>query len=98
MLYRTNYTPRSEILNVWARIINDRILGLYFINNITRERYLELFRANLQSLNIQYLNPQNQDISHITIWFQQVGAPLTMCFLFVTRYLDKGFPQREIGR
>jgi hypothetical protein len=42
------HTQYPQKVNVWARIIDDRILGpFFFANNLTGDRYLQFFQLEL---------------------------------------------------
>lgn len=93
------HTQYPQKVNVWAGIINNRILGPYFFeNNLTAERYLDFLSFDLfPSLAVIFPNADNPDIPHDRIWFQQDGAPPHFG-VNVRRYLDDIFPDRWIGR
>lgn len=79
--------------NVWAGILNNRIIGPYF------------FRHNLNSETYyQFLSNQIFDILHeiplnirSTLWYQHDGAPCHSARI-INEYLDTLFNERWIGR
>lgn len=80
-------------LNVWAGIIDDRIIGPFFIEgNLTSERYDQLLRNEIVPA-IQALDGYEFE----SIWFQQDGAPAHYG-INVRRFLDETFHGRWIGR
>lgn len=86
------HTQRPEKLNVWIGIIDQNVIGPFFIEgNLTSERYLLLLQENvIPSLNALYPNREE-------IWFQQDGAPAHFS-VEVRQFLDEEFPNRWIGR
>ena len=96
---RETHTQHPQKVNVWAGIVNERILGPIFLDtNMNGERYLALLRDELvPALAVLYPNPQDPDIPNDTIWFQQDGAPAHYARQ-VREYLDDVFPNRWIGR
>lgn len=87
--YRTQY---PEKVNVWAGIIDSRIIGPYFFEEtLTGPRYLE-FLQNFLLPELNRLFPNRNDL-----WLQQDGAPPHYAVL-VRNYLDNVFPNRWIGR
>ena len=93
------HTQRPQKVNVWAGIINNRILGPFFFEgNLTAERYLDFLTFELMpALAVIFPNEVDPDIPNETIWFQQDGAPPDFG-VNVRRYLDEIFPGRWIGR
>lgn len=80
-------------LNVWAGILDKKIIGPYFFDrNITGEIYLHFLRNDLENyLDDLPLNTVRR------IWFQQDGAPPHFS-IQVRQYLNNRFPDRWIGR
>jgi Transposase. len=93
------HTQYPQSVNVWAGIVNDRIIGPYFIDgNLTGERYLAFLRNQLLPyLCILFPNANNLGIPEESMWFQQVGAP-SHYSRDVRQYLNQVFPARWIGR
>lgn len=80
-------------VNVWAGILNDRLIGPYFIEGrLTGESYLNLLRTMVSSMlddvPLAYLQG---------LWFQQDGAP-PHYHRAVREYLNDQFGSRWIGR
>lgn len=89
--------PRK--VNVWAGIINNRIIGPYFFNEtLNGEGYLE-FSDNFLVPTLKRLFPDNDNPNQIdrNIWYQQDGAPPHFA-VEVREYLNGVFPNRWIGR
>ena len=93
------HTQRPQKVNVWAGIINNRILGPYFFEgNLTAARYLDFLRFELvPALAVMFPNEADPDIPTETLWFQQDGAPPHFG-INVREYLDEIFAGRWIGR
>lgn len=88
-----NHTQYPQKLNVWAGILNNQIIGPFFIEgNLTAARYLEMLTDQIIPA-VQAAN--NGQINEL--WFQQDGAP-PHWGVNVRHYLDQTFPQRWIGR
>lgn len=86
------HTQRPQKLNVWAGIINDNIIGPFFVNGtLTMERYLNLLSQNVVP-TLQAIYPNNNNL-----WFQHDGAPAHFGVV-VRNYLNNVFPNRWIGR
>lgn len=85
---RTQY-PQS--LNVWAGILDNRIIGPFFLpERLSGEGYLDLLINNV--------GPAVEEIAGgRQVWFQQDGAPPHYA-LIVRDHLDNAFPARWIGR
>ena len=80
----------QERLNVWAGLINNRLIGPFFIDgNLNANKFLRLLRDHIIP-EIEPLNIEN-------IWFQMDGAPAHSCRI-VTNYLNDVFGERWIGR
>lgn len=92
-------TQFPQKLNVWSGIVNNRILGPFFIDgSLTGAKYLEMLRDHLvPSLAALYPDANDPDVPHNLLWYQQDGAPAHYDNL-VRNYLDQVFPNRWIGR
>lgn len=89
--------PRK--INVWAGIINNKIIGPYFFDTtLNGQRYLE-FLTNFLVPTLTRLFPDADNPNEIDkdIWYQQDGAP-PHYNREVRAYLDQVFPNRWIGR
>lgn len=93
------HTQHPQKVNVWAGIINNRILGPFFFEeNLTAERYLDFLTFDLVPALAQiFPHAMDPDIPNERLWFQQDGAPPHFG-INVRRYLDEMFPHRWIGR
>ncbi|KAG5892168.1 hypothetical protein JTB14_026406 [Gonioctena quinquepunctata] len=93
------HTQYPQKVNVWAGIINDRIIGPYFFEgNLTGVRYLEFLRNELiPSLADIFPNANNPNSPNESIWLQQDGAPPHYA-RDVREFLNNCFPRRWIGR
>lgn len=93
------HTQYQQKLNVWAGILDNRILGpIFFEDNLTGERYLEFLRDELMpALTDLFPNENDPDIPDDNIWYQQDGAPPHFARP-VRNFLDQHFPGRWIGR
>lgn len=80
-------------VNVWAGIINDRVIGPYFIDGrLTGSRYLQI----LSSVVTELLD--DVPLSYLAnMYFQQDGAPAHY-FSEVREYLDREYGDQWIGR
>ncbi|KAJ8921290.1 hypothetical protein NQ315_013764 [Exocentrus adspersus] len=69
---------QAKVKNVWAAIVENRIIGPYFFEeNLTAARYLEFLRFDLiPALAVLFPNNEDGNSPHQRIWFQQNGAPL----------------------
>lgn len=90
-----NIQRRNQVkfgFNVWAGIINDRVVGPFiFDENLTGERYLRFLTNQFQD----YLDAL--PLAQLTgIWYQQDGAPAHNSTL-VKNFLDNQFPNQWIG-
>jgi hypothetical protein len=96
---REYHSQYPEKVNVWAGILNDRILSPIFIDgNLNGEKYLTLLRGELVPvLAALYPDAQDPDIPRSTLWIQQDGPPAHY-FLCVRQYLNQVFPNRWIER
>jgi hypothetical protein len=93
------HTQYPQKVNVWAGIIDDRILGpFFFANNLTGDRYLRFLQLKLMpALAALFPNANNPDLPNNTIWLQKDGAP-PHYGINVRRYVDQVLPGRWIGR
>lgn len=93
------HTQYPQKINVWAGIIENRILGPYFFEEtLNANLYLDFLRFDLvPALAVLFPNAADPDIPRKTIWFQQDGAP-PHYGIHVRRYLDEIFENRWIGR
>lgn len=93
------HTQHPQKVNVWAGIVDNRIVGPFFFEGtLTGERYLEFLQNDLvPALVVIFPNDNDPDLPDNTIWFQQDGAPLHYARL-VRDFLDNCFPRRWIGR
>lgn len=60
----------SQIVNAWAGIVNDKVIGLYFIRN--NLEYLK--NVLIPALCFVFQNEHNRNIPGDSFWFQQYGA------------------------
>lgn len=80
-------------VNVWAGIINDKVIGPIFINDrLTGPRYLELLKNEVRELLLDV--PESYLAG---MYFQQDGAPAHY-FSEVRAYLGSEYGDRWIGR
>lgn len=88
------HTQYPRKVNVWAGIIENKIIGPYFFeDSLNGERYLHFLRTFLvPTLTRLYPNEIDRNI-----WFQQDGAPPHYA-IEVRAYLNTVFPGRWIGR
>lgn len=87
-----------QSVNVWAGIVNNKVIGPYFFDGIlTGQRYLEFLRNELIP-DLHHLF-QNGNLPNFPedIWFQQDGAPPHFS-REVRQYLNEVFPRQWIGR
>lgn len=88
-----SHTQWPEKVNVWAGIIDSKVIGPFFIEtSLTRESYLKLLRENV----VPALREMYPDTFH-EMWFQQDGAPAHFA-RDVRNFLDEVFPGKWIGR
>lgn len=80
-------------VNVWAGIINDRVIGPYFIEGrLNGRRYLEILSTVVQDFL------EDVPVSYLAgMYFQQDGAPAHY-FSEVRAYLDREYGAHWIGR
>lgn len=87
------HTQYPQKVNVWAGILNDTLIGPYFIDdNLNAERYEAMLRNQIV-LRIREVTNDHFDDT----WFQQDGAG-PHYGVHVRAYLDTEFPGRWIGR
>lgn len=96
MEVNTQY-PRK--VNVWAGIIENRIIGPYFFDgSLNAEGYLRFLETFLiPTLKTLYPSEENPNEVDHHVWFQQDGAPPHFGHN-VRAYLNAVFPGRWIGR
>lgn len=91
--YMEAHTQHPSKVNVWAGIINNRLVGPFIINgNLNSDKYLEMLANQIVPALQQMFG---QEINNI--WFQHDGAPAHYGHR-VRQYLDNVFPRRWIGR
>lgn len=93
MLTKANSFQHRFSVNVWAGILNDNIVGPYFIEGrLTGESYLTLLQTMVSSMldDIPLANLRG-------LWFQQDGAP-PHYHSAVREYLTEEFGSQWIGR
>lgn len=97
--YIENHTQYNEKVNVWAGIVENRIIGPFFFDeSLTGERYLNFLQNDLiPALATLFPDDNDPDLPSLTLWFQQDGAPPHYA-VHVREYLNTIFPQRWIGR
>lgn len=93
------HTQYPQKVNVWAGIVDNRILGPFFFDGtLNGEQYLEFLEFELiPALAVLYPNPDEPDIPNNSLWYQQDGAPVHYT-RSVREYLDTVFPGKWIGR
>lgn len=96
---QTVHTQTPQKVNVWAGLVNSRLIGPYFFHdNLTAEQYLHLLQTSILPDLIQaFPDPSNAQRLNPRIFFQQDGAP-PHYGLQVRRFLDNTFNERWIGR
>ena len=88
-----SHTQYPQKINVWAGILNDTLIGPFFIDgNLNARAYEELLRNQIVP-RIREITGDNFQ----NIWFQQDGAAAHYG-REVRAYLDTQFPHRWIGR
>lgn len=93
------HTQYPKKVNVWAGIINNKIIGPYFFEGtVTGEVYLD-FLINFLVPTLQRAFPDVNHPNEIdrSIYYQQDGAPPHFART-VRNYLNEVFPNRWIGR
>lgn len=93
------HTQHPQKVNVWAGIVDNRIIGPFFFEEtLTGHRYLEFLRNELMPVLAQIFPHENDpDQVHDDIWLQHDGAPAHFARP-VREFLDNCFPGRWIGR
>lgn len=97
MMEANTQYPRK--VNVWAGIIENRIIGPYFFNgSLNSEKYLNFLESYLIP-TLKRLYPAEGDPNEIDhhVWYQQDGAPPHFGH-HVRTYLNAVLPGRWIGR
>lgn len=96
---REQHTQNPQKVNVWAGILNDRIIGPFFFDgNLTGDQYLQFLQNELiPTLAANFPNINQPNLPEASIWFQQDGAPPHFARQ-VREYLNTVFPERWIGR
>ncbi|CAH0391520.1 unnamed protein product [Bemisia tabaci] len=93
--FREAHSQFPQKINVWAGILNDKIIGPFFIDgNLTGELYLQLLEDAVVPKMVEVLEELDAEFEP---WFQQDGAPAHYA-LVVRNFLNNEFPQRWIGR
>ena len=64
------YTQNQQKVNVWTGILNEAIIGLFFIENLNADNYLAMLQDEIVPA-IRNIARQNFN----EIWFQQDGVP-----------------------
>ena len=92
-LYQEVRTQIRYSVNVWCGILDDRILGPFFIpGNLNAQTYLHFLQTNLE----EYLDNLPLRNLRDLQYFQQDGCPAHNA-LIVADYLDLRFPNSWIG-
>lgn len=95
-IIREEHTQYPQKRNVWGGILNDQIIGPFFIEgNLDGPKYLELLKSQIVPAMRQ--SSANQNIPWKEVYFQQDGAPAHFS-VAVRNYLNEIFPNRWIGR
>lgn len=90
---REQHTQYPQKLNVWAGILNNQIIGPFFVEgNLNAAVYEDMLRNEIVPA-IRQIAGQNFE----AIWFQQDGAPAHYG-INVRNYLNEIFADRWIGR
>lgn len=90
---RESHTQYPEKVNVWAGIIQNQIIGPFFIEgNLNSVQYLHMLEDQILP---EIINRRGHNLQ--STWFQQDGAPAHFG-INVRRFLDATFPNRWIGR
>lgn len=90
---RESRTQYPEKLNVWAGILNNRLIGPFFIDgNLTAAKYEAMLRNEIVPTIKEIVRDNFENV-----WFQQDGAAPHFG-LNVREYLNRVFPHRWIGR
>lgn len=93
------HTQYPQKVNVWAGIVEDRIIGPFFFDEpLTGQRYLDFLENELiPALTEIFPNENDPNLLNEHIWFQQDGAPPHFARP-VRDFLNRCFPRRWIGR
>lgn len=96
---REHHTQFPQKINVWAAIVENRLIGPYYFEaTLNGPRYLQFLQDNvIPNLAILFPNANNPAIPNENLWYQQDGAPPHYA-ADVRRYLDQVFTNRWIGR
>lgn len=94
--YREAHSQRPKKRNVWAGILDNEVIGPFFIDgNLDGPKYILLLHH--QIVPAMRASAARQNIDWNDVYFQQDGAPAHYARL-VRDYLDIVFPNRWIGR
>ncbi|CAH0547180.1 unnamed protein product [Brassicogethes aeneus] len=97
MSERESYTQNPEKLNVWAGILGNNIIGLFFLQgNFTEAMYLTLLEENIVP-RIREVIAEDNNLSQNEMFFQQDGAPPHYAAP-VQQFLNENFRDHWIGR
>lgn len=92
-LYNATRTQHPQSINVWAGIIDRRIVGPFFIDGaLNAVKYRQLLQERIIPALRQFENETGRQV-----WFQQDGAPPHYA-LTVREILNNQFGHRWIGR
>lgn len=94
-----SHTQHHQKVNVWAGIIDNRVVGpCFFDETLTGERYLDFLQFDLvPALAVLFPNDVEPDLPHPRILYQHDGAPPHYAHQ-VCNFLHQTFPNRWIGR
>lgn len=91
--YVEAHTQRPSKVNVWAGIVDNRLIGPFIIDgNLNSVKYLEMLQNQIVPALQNMFGQEAQNI-----WLQQDGAP-PHYGREVRQYLNNVFPRRWIGR
>lgn len=94
--HREAHTQRPKKTNVWAGILNNEIIGPFFIEgNLDGPKYILLLHNDI--IPAMRASAARQNIPWNDVYYQQDGAAAHFARL-VRTYLDLVFPNRWIGR
>lgn len=82
----------SEKVNVWCGILNEQIVGPFFLDNLNAENFLNFLQNDLHDFFMEMPLAQRQNV-----YFQLDGAPAHNS-LIVRNFLNANFPMKWIGR
>lgn len=82
----------SEKVNVWCGILNERIVGPFFLDNLNGENFLHFLQSDFYDFLMELPLAQRQNL-----YFQLDGAPAHNS-LIVRNFLNVNFPMKWIGR